>query len=102
MESLYLPILVAATVALFVWGVAMAIKGLMNAEKRKLQQRLIAENDKRAKMTGGGSQLPLSITRNNDAATGGASALISRWSPLESLHRTVVQAYPNGSVATFL
>ena len=98
MESLYLPILIASAVALLVWGVASAIKGLMNAEKRKLQHRLVGENQQRA--GGASSQLPLSITRNQEIV--GASALLARWQPLESLHRMVVQAYPNATLARFV
>jgi tight adherence protein B len=98
MDSLYLPILVASAVILFVWGIACAVKGLVNAEKRKLQSRLIGESDK-----GGGasSALPLSITRHQEE-TGGASAMLMKWQAFGSLHRMIVQAYPNGSVAIFL
>src|SRR4051812_22223963 len=109
MESLYVPILIAAAVALLVWGVSTAIKGLINGEKRKLQQRLTVEGQ--GQRMGGGpggaggagglaSQLPLSITRNQDAASG-ASAMLVRWRPLEGLHRLVVQSYPNMNVTTF-
>jgi tight adherence protein B len=99
MESLYVPILIASAAALAVWGIATVIKGLTNAGKRKLQQRLIAEGNQ--KLTGGGgSQLPLSITRNQEIV--GASALLARWQPLESLHRMVVQAYPNATLARFV
>ena len=100
MESLYLPILVASTVALLVWGIAMAVKGLLNNEKRKLQQRLIAESQGRSNGGGASSSLPLSITRNTDAV--GMSKALTRWGPVEGLHRMVIQAYPNGSVVTFL
>jgi tight adherence protein B len=98
MESTLLPFLLAAAVAMLVWGVAVVVRGLTDAEKRKLQQRLVAENENGAVNL----QLPLSITRTTAAASGTASALISRWSRLQALHRTVVQAYPNGSVARFL
>src|SRR4051812_44970148 len=98
MDSLYVPIMIAAAVALLVWGVASALKGLMNAEKRKLQQRLVAGE----KSSGGGAsaQLPLSITRTHE--TTGASAMLVRWQPMDGLHRMVVQAYPNGTVSVFL
>ena len=100
MESLYVPIMIAAAVALLVWGVAAAIKGLINGEKRKLQQRLVAEGQGQ-RMGGGAGQLPLSITRGQDTASG-ASAMLVRWRPLEGLHRLVVQAYPNMNVTTFM
>ena len=107
MESLYVPILIAAAVALFVSGVASAARTVLNSEKRNLQQRL--REDPRKGMSGGGggggggvsSPLPLSITRENYEAAG-ASALLTRWSPLEDLHRMVVQAFPSMNVATFV
>jgi tight adherence protein B len=102
MDSLYVPILIASAVALFIWGVGMAIKGILNTEKRKLQQRLRDEAQRGGVSGGGGagSQLPLSITRNTDST--GASAVLTRWSPLETLHRSVIQAYPNMTLATFM
>src|SRR4051794_34104290 len=100
MDSLYVPILIASAVALMVWGLASAVKGLLNQEKRKLQQRLVAGDDKRSNGGGASSQLPLSITRTHE--TTGASAMLVRWQPMDGLHRMVVQAYPNGTVSVFL
>src|SRR5437762_6912846 len=97
MESLSLPILIAGAVALMVFAIAMAAKGLFGNEKRKLAQRLSTEGKARG---GGASQLPLSITRNEE--TIGASAYMVRWRPLDGLHRMIIQAYPNSTVAVFL
>ena len=99
MDQMYLPILIASAVALFIWGVASLIKGIINTEKRKLQSRL--RDEAQRQNGGGGSQLPLSVTRNTHEAAG-ASKMLVRFSPLESLHRLVVQAYPNMTVATFV
>ncbi len=104
MESVYIPILTAAAVTLFVWSLASTVQGMLKGEKRKLHQRLRDEQ-----RTGGGgassssssAALPLSITRESNEAAG-ASALLARWSPLEDLHRMVVQAYPSMNVATFV
>src|SRR5213593_4467023 len=98
MDSLSLPILIAAAVALLVFGLAMALSGMLNNEKKKLQNRLATEAKARG---GGGSALPLSITRNDDEASG-ASAYMVRWRPFEGLHRMVVQAYPNMNVTLFM
>ena len=98
MDSLSLPILIAGAVALLVFAVAMAANGLFGGEKRKLQQRLATEAKQRG--GGGGSQLPLSITRNEE--TVGATHYMVRWRPLDGLHRMIVQAYPNSTVAVFL
>jgi tight adherence protein B len=107
MDSFYIPILTAAAVTLFIWSLGSAAQTLLNNEKRKLHQRL--RNDGRKGGGGGGATsssaasaaLPLSITRDSFEAAG-ASALLTRWSPLEALHRMVVQAYPSMNVATFV
>jgi tight adherence protein B len=96
MDSLSLPILIAGAVALLVFGIAMAIVGMVNNEKKKLSQRL---GDGAKKMAG--ANLPLSITRTDEDTTG-ASTMLVRWRPLEGLHRMVVQAYPNMNVTLFL
>ena len=102
MENFYIPILIAAAVALFVWGVMSAVTGMLDGERRKLQQRLRDEtSSKQGGGDGASAQLPLSITRDSNEAIG-ASALLTRWSPLEALHRMVVQAYPSMTVATFV
>src|SRR5213082_1907079 len=97
MDNLPLLILVAAAVALLVFGVAMAVKGMLNNEKRKLQTRLGGEGRRGASV----SQLPLSITRDDDE-TSGASSYLVRWRPMEGLHRMVIQAYPNMNVTLFV
>jgi tight adherence protein B len=102
MESFYIPILTATAVFLFIYGLAQGAQGLLNGEKRKLQQRL--RDEQRGTTSSGGSassQLPLSITRDSTEAMG-ASALLTRWSPLEDLHRMVVQAYPSMTLAMFV
>jgi tight adherence protein B len=96
MDSNALFILVAAAVALLVFGVGMAVMGMVNNEKKKLSQRLGGDGAKKV-----GQNLPLSITRNDDE-TNGASTMLVRWRPLEGLHRVVVQAYPNMNVTLFL
>jgi tight adherence protein B len=102
MESLYIPILTAAAVSLFVWGLISAGSSLLAGDRRKLQQRL--RDEQHGTTSSGGSassQLPLSITRDSNEAAG-ASALLTRWSPMEDLHRMVVQAYPSMSLAMFM
>ena len=100
MDSEYLPYLVAGFVAMLVWGIIVVAKSFLDPEKRKLQNRL-AGDGKGLGILGGTSQLPLSITRNHDDAVA-ISALLVRWRPMEGLHRMIVQAYPNMTVATFL
>lgn len=95
MESLLLPILIAAVVALFVWGLVAIFAG-GNGEKKKLQERLTAE----AAGTPQQSSLPLSITLQMEA--GGLSALLIKISPLQGLYRKLVQAWPEMTLALFL
>ena len=99
MDSEYLPYLVAGFVAMLVWGIIVVAKSFLDPEKRKLQTRLAGEG----KLQGGGAgaQLPLSITRNQED-TVAISAMLVRWRPMEGLHRMIIQAYPNMTVATFL
>jgi tight adherence protein B len=99
MDSSYLPYLVAGFVAMLVWGVIVAAKAIFDPEKKRLQNRLAGEG--KASGGAGASQLPLSITRNTDD-TVAISAMLVRFRPLEGLHRMIVQAYPNMTVATFL
>ena len=104
MESLYVPILTATSVGLFICGVASAVRTLLDGERRRLQGRLRESGSTRGGGggEGRGAQLPLSITRDSNEAVGVASAMLTRWSPLQDLHRVVVQAYPSMSVATFM
>ena len=97
MDSLYLPLLIASAVALLVWGVTSILKSALNGEKRKLQSRLIS-GDKGNSISN--SALPLSITKSTETTR--ASTMLMRWQPLGGLHRMIVQAYPNGTVATFM
>jgi len=72
MESLYLPILVACAVALMVWAIASLVKGLLNAEKRKLQSRLISQSQ--------GTQ------RTSLIGSGGDETLLTPVAPEDRLH----------------
>src|SRR5215207_4518750 len=97
MDSLYLPILIASAVALLVWGVASILKSALNGEKRKLQSRLIS-GEKGSSVSN--SALPLSITKSTETTK--TSTILIRWQTLDGLHRMIVQAYPNGTITTFM
>jgi tight adherence protein B len=97
MDGLLLPILIAAVVALLVWGVS-SIFSKGGGEKKKLKQRLSnegAENEFNQK-----AALPLSITLQMEA--GGLSALLIKITPLQGLYRKLVQAWPEMTLALFL
>ena len=95
MSDFVLPILVAIVVALLVLGAAQALRVLLDAEKRKLQQRLSTENRHDA-----ASQVTRSIrvSAENDRLT----AALLRIGFFNRLYRKVVQAWPTMSLVRFL
>lgn len=95
MDSLYLPILCAAAVAFFVWALSRAISASLNNDKKRLSQRLGNEGPKQTQATA--SQ----IVRAQMEASG-ATGLLTQFSPMESLQRRIIQAYPDGSLIKFL
>src|SRR5688572_7242727 len=97
MESLYLPILIAAVVALFAWGIVAVFSGGSDDKKKKLQERLTAEASEQQNSR---SALPLSITLQMEA--GGVTAMLIKMAPFQALYRRLVQAWPEMTLATFL
>src|SRR3954451_12847854 len=95
MSDFVLPILVAVVVALLVLGAAQALRVLLDAEKRKLQQRLSTENRHDA-----ASQIARSIrvSAEHDRLT----AALVKIGFFNRLYRKVVQAWPTMSLAKFL
>ncbi len=97
MDGMLLPILIAVAVMLAVFGIIQVIRaGSESGEKRRLQNRLGAELK-----AGGSGNLQRSITMDQHEATGVSGAL-TRISLLNSLHRHLIQAYPDMALAKFL
>lgn len=96
MDSMLLPILVAATVALFAWGAVSLVAAAFDPQRRRLKDRLNA-GAKRAGTTAGAVR---GITHSDDAV--GLSAVLTRWSPLRSVHKALLHAWPEMSLATLL
>jgi len=95
MESLLIPIIVAAAVALVVWTLIGLTSNPERKEKRKLAERLSTEQKSEAT-----SALQLSITRQMEA-TGLPMSMASN--PfMQKLHRKVIQAWPEGRLQKFL
>ena len=98
MDGLLLPILVAAAVATFVWGVVAAFTSSGRGVRRKLQQRLSVEGKQDAAaagMLGNRSILvQLEIT--------GLPDFLARRPFIQRLNRRLVQAYPDRTLAKFL
>ena len=95
MDTMLLPIVVAAAVGLAVWGFIALTANPERKEKKKLAERLgdASKND-------AASQLQRSITLQMQA-TGLPVALASN-SLMQALHRKVVQANPDGTLKRFL
>lgn len=95
MDALF-PILIALAVALAAFSVWQVAQSIINNPKRKLSQRLSSEG--RFTETAAGEAK--SITVNNDAQ--GLSAVLTRVSLFEGLHRSLLHAWPETTVSKFL
>lgn len=90
-----LPIFVAAAVVLMLFSVVQVVRSTMDPEKRKLKQRLTADGER--PRTDGGA---VSIVHQTEVT--GFSAVLVRFSLLNSIQRQLHHAYPDVSVARFL
>jgi tight adherence protein B len=91
----YFPILLAVTVALFVWAISVTVVNVLKSEKRKLAQRLSGTG-----ALSGGSAVAASIVMQSDDE--GLSPLLARSAFMRALHRQLVHAYPDASLTRFL
>jgi len=94
MEELF-PILVALCVALFAWGLCALVLGIVNGEKRKLTERLSGTSGS----TGTG-HVASSIVTQTQAKT--MPAILAKSALMRSVHRQLLHAYPDASLAKFL
>lgn len=93
--ALLIPVLAAAAVGLGVWGFFALTADPERKEKKKLAERLATEHK-----TDAASSLQRSITLQMQAS--GLPAGLASNPFLQSLHKRVVQAYPEGSLKKFL
>jgi tight adherence protein B len=99
MDGMLLPILVAATVALFVWGIAGAFTGSGRGQRRKLQERLSGEGtrfDPYGNGVGGRQSILLELEVK------GVPAFLAKRPFVQSLNRRLLQAYPDRTLGQFL
>ena len=90
-----LPILIAAAVALLVWGVYSIVINPERAQKRQLSKRLSAEG-----RSNGSSALKQSISLTlEDPAL---PAVLAKLTIVRKLQRHVIQAYPDLAISRFL
>lgn len=93
MDGLMIPILIALAVALLVFFTVQITSALTDGEKRKLKQRLSAEN----RNTGSSDNANRSITiQQMDLG------LFGQFRPIEKLGKKLALAYPDTSVNKFL
>ncbi|CAN5539371.1 hypothetical protein BH09PLA1_BH09PLA1_20270 [soil metagenome] len=92
MDGMIIPILVAGSVALIVFVVVQLTATLTDGNKRKLKQRLSAENRDNP---GAGTNRSITLQQFDMGMFGG-------FKPIENLGRRLMQAYPDASVNRFL
>ncbi len=95
MISQLLPILIALTVVLLVWGIGRALAARFDGDRKKLKSRLTLNTPEQLAAAG---QRP--ITHRTEAV--GFSAILARWSPLQSVHKRLLQAWPDTDLTKFL
>jgi tight adherence protein B len=95
MDGMFLPILIAGSVALLCFTIWQITSKAIDPEKRKLKQRLTTDG------VSGKADEQLSITMNKEV-TGLSGTLTQFTSIFDGLHAKVRQAYPNLSLVMFL
>jgi tight adherence protein B len=95
MDSILLPILVAGTVALLVFGAVSIAMSLLDPERRRLKDRLAA--DPRSALIAE-AQKSVSNIVELDAVT----AALVRWPFFAGVNARLIHAYPETKLATFL
>src|SRR5207247_2402975 len=96
MESQLLPFLIAASVGMVVIFLGAVFKALFNPEKRKLQERLVAD------VQSGESSTTVRSAITSETEITGLSAQLMRIPILAGLNRRVIQAFPNVTLAQFV
>jgi tight adherence protein B len=106
MESLLLPILIAATVMLATFGLVKVVAAPDRKEKRKLAERLSTDRPYDSPTsslggTGGGTAAQAkSITYQTEVQ--GLPPFLAKLSFIQNLNRSLVQAWPDRKIANFL
>ncbi|CAN5536702.1 type II secretion system F family protein [soil metagenome] len=95
METLLIPLMVAAAVGLAVWAFVALTSDPERKEKKKLAERLSMDQK-----VDNNSGMHRSITHQMEAQGLPAGMIGNKF--MQSLHRKVIQAYPEGSLRKFL
>jgi tight adherence protein B len=99
-DALLFPILTASAAGSLVYGLARLVAAAIDNEKRKLQQRLVSTRGGGRNVGGGASDVRRPITYQTQAV--GVSGVLAQLPLLGGLHRRLLQAYPELSLARFL
>src|SRR4051794_13952074 len=91
----YFPIIVAVSVGMFVWGLAVWIAGLVKNERRKLADRLAGTSGSTGSATPATSIVVQSETE-------GLSPLLASYSLVRAINRKLHHAYPEASFYRFI
>src|SRR5580658_19167 len=96
MNDTLLPILVAVTVILLIWGVFQLFGGL-NDHKKRLQQRLSGDG----KLSQGFDPATFTVVRRQ-ATISGTSGVLARLPGMRTVASHLMQTWPSISLAKFL
>jgi tight adherence protein B len=96
LNSLLLPVLVAVTVALLIWGIYQVVGG-MTDERKKIQERLSGEG----KATEGFDPATLTVVRRVQKI-GGVSGMLAHLPLLGGIAHKITQVWPKFSLAKFV
>lgn len=94
MEQKIMPILVALSAALLVWGIWRLWLDLSGSDRRKIAERLTS--DRNDDVTAGANTVRRSVER------GDLTGLFGRWSAMQELHRSLLQSFPDMAFGKFL
>jgi tight adherence protein B len=97
MDSLLLPIVIAATVALFVFGAVSLATHLLDPDRKRLQNRLSTETKFGASIEGAKSGVTGKAVEH-DALT----AFLLQWPLFRSINAKLIYASPEASLSKFL
>ncbi len=98
MDGILVPLLVAASVATFVWGIVAAVNGAGSDQRRKLHDRLAG--DGRSDTLSDAALAGKSITLQLEVM--GVPKFLADRSFIQNLNRRLVQAYPDKPLGSFL
>jgi tight adherence protein B len=101
MDGPIVPIIVAATVATFVWGLVGVMTSGARGDKRKLHQRLTSSG----RGAGPGNAIATGATGKSivvELEVKGVPAALAKRPLIQKLNRRVVQAYPEKTLGRFL